>query len=446
MTEKIVLIGAGSAMFTRGIVGDFIKQGDEMELVLVDINPEALSVAEGLAKKMIEQKKAPIHLVSSVDRRDVLADATVVICTIGVGGRRAWEQDVYIPRKYGIFQPVGDSVMPGGTSRALRMIPPMVAIAQDVLDLAPNALFFNYGNPMSPVCRAIRKSTEAEVIGLCCGVFYVGNYLAEAIGVNPADFNYTAIGINHLTWFIKASIHGKDAMPQLHKVASEKIPPGTSPKEWDTSVLKDNPFSWQLLQLFGAFPSCLDGHVTEFFPHFFAKEKGYYNKTLGVDTHSVEENIARGDRIYEEMRETAFSSKPLSNDFFEHSTGDEYTQAVEIIRSIRQNTHCIYSVNVPNRGIVTNLPEEAVIECPAVADISGLKAISQSPLPEGIVGTLVKWFAWVEIIVEAAMEGSREKFVQALVLDGSVNSIEEAGKLADELLNAQKQFLPQFDI
>ena len=117
MRERFVLIGAGSAMFTRGMVADLIQRGEECDLALVDIDPEALAVAEGLTRKMIEARRSPIELSASLNRRDVLPGATAVICTIGVGGRRAWEQDVFIPRKYGIYQPVGDSVMPGGTSR-----------------------------------------------------------------------------------------------------------------------------------------------------------------------------------------------------------------------------------------------------------------------------------------------------------------------------------------
>src|SRR5438270_11262740 len=114
-----------------------------MGLPLVDVDPEALQVAERLTRKLLDLPKSPIRLSAATDRRAVLSGATAVICTIGVGGRRAWEQDVFIPRKYGIFQPVGDTAMPGGSSRALRMIPAMVGIAKDVLDLAPQALFFN---------------------------------------------------------------------------------------------------------------------------------------------------------------------------------------------------------------------------------------------------------------------------------------------------------------
>jgi alpha-galactosidase len=440
MQEKIVLIGAGSAMFTRGLVTDLIRRGEALELGLVDIDPEALTVAEGLTRKMIAAGKAPIRLAASTDRRDILPGATVVICTVGVGGRRAWEQDVFIPRKYGIFQPVGDSVMPGGTSRALRMIPAMVAIAEDVLELCPQALFFNYGNPMAPVCRAIRKATGAPVVGLCHGVFGVAGYLAGALGVDLATLRYTAVGMNHMTWFTEVRVNGQDAMPRLHDVAKHKIAEAAEGKV-------DNPFSWQMLQLFGAFPAVLDRHVTEFFPQLFAT--GEYGigaaerKTLGVDVFSLEETIAYGDRIYAQMKEDALSQEPLPADYFER-VGGEHEQVVEIIDSIRRDTGRIYSVNLPNTGQVPNLPMDAIIEAPAVAEANGLRAITQPELPVGIVGTLATRLAWVETVVEAALEGSRDTFVQALILDGAVRSVQMAEELADELLAAHAAYLPQF--
>ena len=158
MQETIVLIGAGSAMFTRGLVADLIHAGAEADLALVDVDPEALEIAERLTAKMIAARGAPIRLRASVDRRAVLPGATVVICTVGVGGRRGWEQDVFIPRKYGIFAPVGDTVGPGGSSRALRMIPAMVAIAQDALELARTTGGPGCANPGSGAAARARPA------------------------------------------------------------------------------------------------------------------------------------------------------------------------------------------------------------------------------------------------------------------------------------------------
>ena len=436
MKEKVVIIGAGSTMFTRGLLRDFIDRHWEMELGLVDVDPEALAVAERLSRKMIEGCGAPIELSASLDRRDILPGATIVVCTIGVGGRRAWEQDVFIPRKYGIYQPVGDTVAPGGTSRALRMIPAMVAIAEDVLDLCPDAVFINYGNPMAAVCHGVRKAAGANVIGLCHGVSYTGLHLAAQLGCKANDISCTAAGINHLTWFTEVRIGGRDAMPALREVAARKMQ--AEPERF----INDNPFSWQLFLVFGAFPAVLDRHVSEFFPQFFARGR-YYGKTLGVDAYSFEDCIAYGDELYEQMRCDAFSAEPLGPEYFDRIGGEE-EQLVDILESIRGNAGRVYSVNLPNRGQVPNLPRDAVVESPGITTPAGFRPIMLPPLPAGVAGTLATRFSWVETVVEAALEGSRDKFIQALVLDGAVDSIDTAAKLADELLAAQAEYLPQF--
>jgi len=432
MDERIVLIGAGSAVFTRGLVADLIRRARPCELALVDIEPEALEVAERLTRKMIAARSAPIRLTASTDRREVLAGATAVICTIAVGRRRAWEQDVFVPRHHGIYQPVGDTVGPGGSSRALRMVPAMVAIAADVLDLAPAALLFNYGNPMAPVCRAIRKATGAEVIGLCHGVPGVARYLAEALGAAPERLDYTAVGMNHLTWFTEVRLDGTDAMARLREVARARRDPAA----------EDHPFSWRLLERFGAFPAVLDRHVCEFFPQFFARGE-YHGRTLGVDAFRFEDTIARGDRGYERMRADAFSPEPLDGRYLDR-IGGEHEQVVEILDALRAGSGACYSANLPNAGQVPNLPADAILECPAIACRSGLRPLVLGPLPAGLAGTLATRLQWVETIVEAAMEGSRDKFVQALVLDGAAGSLETAERLADDLLAAQAAHLPQF--
>jgi alpha-galactosidase len=434
MNEKIVLFGAGSAVFTRGLVADLIRRKWDTQLVLVDCDSEALAVAEGLARKMLDAAGSHIKLSATTERRKALTGATVVICTIGVGGRRAWEQDVFVPRKYGIFQPVGDTCMPGGSSRALRMIPAMCDIARDVQDVAPAALFFNYGNPMAATCQGIRKGTGANVIGLCHGVPHVGQHLARMLDVPAEAVKYTAVGINHLTWFTEFRVRGVDAMPRLLQIARDRRGKETP---------NDHPFAWKLFELFGAFPAVLDRHICEFFPQFYADGSYYGGRKLGVDAYSFEDTISGGDKTYAQMRELGLSKSALPADYLAQFEG-EHEQVTDIIESIRSNDQKVYSANVPNVGQVPNLPRDVYIECPTIADGGTLKPLQQAPLSAAIAGTLATRFAWVETIAEAALEGSRDKFIQALILDGAVASLEQASSLADELLAVQKAYLPQF--
>ena len=163
MTErkKVVLIGAGSTVFTQRLVADIILAGEEdaWEIALVDIDPVTLEAVDRLVGKMLASKDARIPVTATTDRREVLPGAHFVVTTIAVGGRPGWQADIEVPRRHGIFQPVGDTMLPGGISRAMRMIPPMLEIARDVEALCPDAHLFNYSNPMTAICRAIRQAT-----------------------------------------------------------------------------------------------------------------------------------------------------------------------------------------------------------------------------------------------------------------------------------------------
>ena len=445
--EHLVLIGAGSAVFTHGLIADLLAAGWEAELSLVDTDPQALAVAEGLARKMVAARKAPVKVRATVDRRAVLSGATVVVTTIGVGGRRAWEQDVLVPRRFGIHYPVGDSVGPGGTSRALRMIPAMVEIARDVADLAPEALFFNYGNPMTAVCRGVRKATGVPVVGLCHGVPSVERYLAGVLGVPPGAIRSSAVGVNHLTWFVEVRQGGVDLMPRLRELAAQRVAAASSGSvgacaQGSGQVAGDEPFSWALTHAFGAFPSCLDRHVVEFFPALFPGGR-YQGKTLGLDVISFEQCIAEGDRRFEEMRRDATGPDPLPSGYFDRGDG-EHEQVLDIVASIRADDGAVYSANLPNQGQVPDLPLGAVLESPARAGAAGLRPLAMPALGPALAGTLATRLQWVETVVEAALSGNRDGVIQALILDGAVPSVDIAVRLADALLEAQAAYLPQF--
>ncbi len=435
--QKLTIIGAGSAMFTQGLVADMILSRRPWQLGLVDIDPDALAVAEGLSRKMVAAREADITITASTDRRDVLPGSDVVVTTIGVGGRRGWESDVYIPRQFGVYQPVGDTIMAGGISRGLRLVPAMLGIAADVARLCPHAHFINYANPMSVICRAVRKATGVPVVGLCIGVYHVCAELADFIGAPREEVTCLAAGVNHFTWVYDLRWNGEDAWPLVRARLADAGHPVTQ------AAREHNPFSWSLFEAYGAYPAVNDRHVTEFFPERFPGG-AYYGKTLGVDAFSFEGTIAWGDKIYESMRVQALGDAPLDGRVFDRDAG-EHSQLLEILDGMAGDTRPFFTANLPNRGIVPNLPVDAILEITATATGRGIRALDVPDFPDALAVPLVRKIAGQELTVEAALRGDRKLFVEALLMDGCVSEVTTAGRLADALLRAHKNDLPQFE-
>lgn len=451
MRKKLVIIGAGSAMFTQGLVADLLKHqgGLKWHLSLVDTNPEALNAVSKLCRKMLEAKNADVELSYSTDRCEVLPEADYVVTTIGVGGRRAWEQDVFIPRKYGVFQPVGDTAMPGGISRAMRMIPAMLDITKDVASLCPDAFFFNYSNPMAIICRAVAKVTGFPMTGLCIGVPGSEWYIADFAGLEREKVTSYAIGMNHMTFIYDFRYNGKDAWPivreKLKDVKKDEFDENMIDRFYSEDKLVSRigePFAWSFFEKYNVYPAPGDRHITEFFTERFPGGK-YYGKTLGIDAYSFERTIEYGDKIYKQIVELANAPGPLPEDFFSKIHG-EHEQLMSIIDSIENDRRRIYSVNLPNNGAVPNLPKDAVLEMPGVATAKGFFALQINDFPDVLAAIVTKHLSIVEVTVEAALKGDKNLFAEAILMGGYISDKAAVGKMVDELIKAQAQYLPQF--
>lgn len=449
-TRVLVLIGAGSAVFTRGLLADLITADDlgSWEIRLVDVNEEALAVAARLARRMVEAREAGnrITVRASADRRTELPGADYVVTCVGVGGRPAWQRDHEICQEHGVYQPVGDSVMPGGISRLLRTVPVMVDVARDVADLAPDAFFFNYSNPMTANVQAMTRYAGAAPVGLCHGMHHVQRELAAFAGLPFEETSTLYAGINHLTFIYDFRHNGKDAWPgvraRMERELAEPADPADIGAIWENGKAWHNPFSWEIFRRYGAYPAANDRHVLEFFPERWAGGD-YYGKKLGVDAFSVPEILQWGEDRYQGMRAQAEDDAPLDAASFENSTGEQ-EQLIAIIRSITFDRREMFSVNVPNRGSVPGLPDEAALEVPAVATARGLRPVSVPDLSAPLTSILARRLTSVELATEAAMKGDRGLVVEAMIADGAVTDPDAAVALTDALLDAQRDFLPRF--
>lgn len=454
MTEArvLVLIGAGSAVFTRGLLADLISARDlgSWEIRLVDTAAEPLAKAVGLAEKMIAARGVAdsISVTGSTERRDVLPGADFVVTCVGVGGRPGWQLDHEICMRHGIFQPVGDSVMPGGISRLLRTTPVLVEIARDVVELAPNAFFFNYSNPMTANVMAMAKWADAtDVVGLCHGMHHVQHHLAAFID-KPFDETSTLYaGINHLTFIYDFRWNGRDAWPLVRAKVDRELAEPADPDDLgdifnDGTKAWNNPFSWEIFRRYGAFPAAEDRHVTEFFPERWAGGK-YYGKTLGVDAFSVPEILEWGENRYQSMVAQADGTVPLDETIFERSTGEQ-EQLIAIIRSVLNDSRQMFSCNVLNNGALPQLPDDAALEIPGVATARGIRPIAVPDLSAPLIAILARRLTSVYLANEAAMTGNRDLAVEAVIADGAVTDPDAAARLTDDLIAGQLQHLPRF--
>ncbi len=449
--RRLVLIGAGSAVFTRGLLADLISADDvgAWDIALVDVDEVALGVAVRLADLMVDacDAGARISVAGHVDRRDALVGADIVVTCVGVGGRDAWLRDHTVCMEHGVFQPVGDSVMPGGISRLLRTVPVMVAIARDVVELAPDTLFFNYSNPMTANVMAMTSLAGADVVGLCHGMHHVQRELAQYIDAPFAETSTLYAGINHLTFIYDFRWNGRDAWPLVEaKRAHERSQPASADdigQIFNEGVkAAHNPFSWELFDTYGAYPAANDRHVTEFFARRFPGG-AYYGKTLGIDAFSVPEILAWGEDRYQSMKAQAEGRAPLDETVFSRSTGEQ-EQLIAILRSVIHDSREMFSVNVLNGGSVPGLPADAALEIPGVATARGLRPVSVPDLSTPLTSVLNQRLASVYLAVDAAMSGDRDLVVEAMLADGAISDPDTARSLSSALIAAQAEHLPAF--
>jgi alpha-galactosidase len=452
MRRVLVLIGAGSAVFTRGLLADLISARDlgDWEIRLVDTAVEPLRKAVGLAQKMIDARDAAAHInvVGSTDRRQVLPGADFVVTCVGVGGRPGWQTDHEICMQHGVFQPVGDSVMPGGISRLLRTTPVLVDIARDVVELAPDAFFFNYSNPMTANVMAMARWAGAHnVVGLCHGMHHVQHHLAAFIDKPFEQTSTLYAGINHLTFIYDFRWRGEDAWPLVRAKVDAELAEPADPDDIgnifaDGTKAWNNPFSWEIFRRYGAFPAAEDRHVTEFFPQRWAGGK-YYGKTLGVDAFSVPEILEWGENRYQSMVAQADGSQPLDETIFDRSTGEQ-EQLIAIIRSVLTDSREMFSCNVINNGAVPGLPADAALEIPGVATARGIRPVAVPDLSTPLTAILAQRLSSVYLAMEAAMTGDRDLAIEAVIADGAVTDPDAAARLTNALIDAQLRHLPRF--
>lgn len=440
MRCKIAAIGAGSLAFTPNLMADLARSATFADscIVLMDVDAEALEKVGKIAKRIIESQRAELEVKSTMDRREALRDADFVTVTIGVGGVKATQLDGKFAQKYGVYQPVADTVGPGGFSRSLRHIPIVVDICRDVERLCPRALVINETNPLTTLCRAARKATGANVIGLCTGILGAHRHVSKLFDANEEDLTLIAAGLNHFTWIKEMSIKAKDVYPTLKKKIFEN-----RVKAEKEGHLPLRPISIKLLEVFGLLPVPGDNHVAEFLPYFLRSEFDWGAK-FGVKRFP-------GDTIYSDewrrsmwTRASAWAEGLNLDELFKRRFG-EFSFSSSIMEAMLKGEKRFFEgVNLPSEGLIDGLFHEGVVEVPGVAGTMGVRGVSVGSLPKGITALLKARIEQQELTVEAALSGDKGLALQALLLDPLTPSINAAEKMLNDILAMQAEYLPQF--
>jgi len=439
--DSFVLIGAGSTVFTPGLMIDLASSPvfAGWTIHLVDLSAEAAGTMARLGHRIAKERGAELNFVAHTDRRAALAGARFVATTIAVGAAAGWRHDVEVPARYGVAQTVGDSVGPGGVLRALRHVPELVAIARDVAELAPGALMINYSNPLTANVRAIASQTPVRVIGLCHGTRHTLAALASDLGVARDEVHAIFAGLNHLCWLLDLRRGSEDLYPRLRALVSERAGGADAPSSRHEGV--HLPVSADLLRTFGCYPAPGDRHVSEFFSWYLRGTDGDalpWGLQGGRDM--TMEYISAKHGLWDRLHGQADGRLPL--DGIEKQEAERLVAIAAAVVTGRDTVEL--AVNLPNQGKISNLPPEAVVEVPAVVGAAGVTGLAVGPLPEAIAAVLTARAQQQELTVRAALSGRRAQAVQALALDPLVPDPRAAAAILDDAIAAHGGTMSRF--
>ena len=431
---KVVFLGAGSG-FLQSLLPDVmnIPGADIGEMALVDIDETRLHLAELFSRKVVETMGKQWTITATTDRRSVLPGADYVINCIEVSGVQCVEFDNDIPLKYGVDQCIGDTTGPGGLFKALRTVPVFLAMLHDVEELCPQAWVLNYTNPMSIMCLAAARASKAKVVGLCHSVQGASHSLANWCDVPYQELKWSCAGVNHLAWFTELVHNGVDLYPMLKAKVAANI------EEFDADTVR-----MDMMKHFGYYATESSGHDSEYLP--------YYRKRPDLIKKYCREGYSGGSRFYasnwpawrtacDQLRRDQISGAK------EIRTERTWEYASFIIQAMETNAPFTIYGNVPNTGLITNLPQDGVVEVACVVDRHGVTPTYYGKLPQQCAA-LCDWnMRFFDMAASACIERSKSLAATALMLDPLTAAVccpAEVVQMTEELFAAEAEFLSEY--
>jgi len=452
---KIVMIGAGSCCFCPATLQDILLSDElnalPLEVCLMDIDNHALEVSHAYAQKVVAYSGRNVKLWATTDLDDALAGADFVITAIEIDRYHYWSIDFHIPRRYGFRQVYGENGGPGGMFHTLRNIGPTLHIAHRMEELCPDAGLINYTNPEAKLVEAVLKMTKVKAVGVCHGFGMGVAQIAEILGRKEEELEVVGYGLNHFGWY--TSIKDKNTGEDLYPLFKEKEKESHWLAKWDEVGL-----SRMMMRTFGLYPYPGTNHIGEYIAwsdEFLASTKIQYFFDPAAENPWETKKHPRF--VYD------FCSNPTAIPFsaVDHDKEEEYQwfftigenglqksreYGIPIIEAIvYDKKELIPSLNVLNKGQIPGIIADMCVECPCIVDGDGIHPVQVEELPAGIAAMINQQGAIHKLVIEAYAEKSKNKLLQALLLDPTASNYNNAVALIDEMCEREKEILPELN-
>jgi alpha-galactosidase len=423
---KVTLIGAGSTVFAKNLIGDLLSLPEFASgttVSLMDIDEERLRTSEIVASRIADVLGVDTRIEATSDRRAALDGADHVFTLMQVGGYRpATVTDFELPKRFGLRQTIGDTLGIGGIMRGLRTIPVLLDICRDMEELCPDAFLLQYVNPMAMLCWAAARASSIRTVGLCHSVQGTARELAADLGVPADEVEYVCAGINHLAFYLELRHRGRDLYPELRR--NDEVP------EW-------NRVRYEVLRQFGYFCTESSEHLAEYVPWFIKGSRPElveeFNVPLDEYPRRCEAQIAEWQELRASLEEGTAMRVARSEEY-----------GARIVHALETGETFTFNGNVMNEGLIDNLPT-CCVEVPCVAGEDGITPVRVGALPPQLAALIQTNVNVQALTVEAVLSGSRDHAYHAAMLDphtGAELSLAEIRELVDLLLEAHGDLMP----
>ena len=435
---KIALIGAGSTVFAKRLIGDVLLTPElarDTQIALHDIDPERLRTSEIVTRRIANDLGLKTFVFASTIRREVLNGSDYVIFMMQVGGYKpSTVIDFEIPKKYGLRQTIADTLGVGGIMRTLRTIPVLREILMDMEEVCPKATILNYVNPMVMLCMAINRiAPEFPMLGLCHSVQGTAEQLANDLNENISDISYICAGINHMSFYLsfekKQNGFNEDLYPRLRELANQ----GAFPE--------DNKVRYEMLKRLGYFVTESSEHFSEYTPWFIKRDRPDLIDEFNIP---LDEYLTRCEK---QILEWDVQKNKLEDKNQEMDVCQSHEYAASIINGLENDNEVTINGNVSNKGLIENLPSDISVEVPCLINRNGIQPMKVGCLPPQLTALMMTNINVQQLTVEASLSGKKEHVYHAAMLDphtAAELSVDEIWNLVDDLLEAHGDMIPKF--